>query len=205
VRSCEAACANTLLSESLDGLIVGPGPGRPEDAGSIVDIIDSLKTRCPILGICLGHQAIALAFGGSLSLHEPMHGRCSPIHHQRKGLFATLPENVEMTRYHSLVVCPTTLPECLSVTAWSPDHAIMGLQHASLPIFGVQFHPESVLSGQHGLALLAQFVQQVRISTDTSSEDVRREKAPVWQRPTTKGVQDGASPRRPPTQDGPYR
>ncbi len=140
-----------------DALVLGPGPGRPEESGCLVDAVRMVAPTVPTLGVCLGHQAIGLAFGGSVVRHSVVHGHATPVHHDGSGVFRGLPPGVEMTRYHSLVVDP--LPACLRVTARSDDGAVQGLVHRTLPIHGVQFHPESVLSGAAGTQLLANFLE----------------------------------------------
>lgn len=136
-----------------DALVVSPGPGRPEDAGVCVEAIRELSRDVPTLGVCLGHQAIATAFGGTVErAPEPRHGKPSSIAHERAGLFARLDRAFEAGRYHSLVVRETDLPPSLRVTAWTTDGAgrgdrvVMGLAHACRPLHGVQFHPESILT-----------------------------------------------------------
>jgi anthranilate synthase/aminodeoxychorismate synthase-like glutamine amidotransferase len=128
-------------------LVVSPGPGRPEDAGSSVELIRHFGGRIPVLGVCLGHQAIGVAFGGTvdhaLSL---MHGKSSEIYHDRRSLFAGLPNPFQAGRYHSLAVAEAGLPEELMISAYTSDGEIMGLRHKTLPVEGVQFHPESVLT-----------------------------------------------------------
>jgi anthranilate synthase/aminodeoxychorismate synthase-like glutamine amidotransferase len=129
-------------------LVISPGPGRPEDARLSLEAILALAGRIPILGVCLGHQCLALAFGGAVGrLPEPVHGKVSPIFHHGTSLFAGLPDPFEVGRYHSLGV--TRMPDCLEATAWTADGAIMGLRHRTLPIAGVQFHPDSFLT-PHG-------------------------------------------------------
>lgn len=142
-----------LLDPAL--CVFGPGPGSPEDSGCHVPAIRALCGRMPILGVCLGHQALALALGGSLLRHPPVHGHPSAVHHDRSGIFGGLPAAVPMGRYHSLGVDPATLPACLRVTARTDDGVVMGIAHRSAPAWGVQFHPESVMSGAPGLQLLA--------------------------------------------------
>ena len=139
-----------------DALVLGPGPGRPEESGCLVEAVRAVSPQVPTLGVCLGHQAIGLAFGGSVVRHAVVHGHATAVHHDGTGVFEGLADGVEMTRYHSLVV--SDLPDCLRVTARSADGAIQGLVHRSLPIHGVQFHPESVLSGAAGTRLLANFL-----------------------------------------------
>ena len=129
-----------------DGLLISPGPGRPADAGVSGELIRSLGRDIPVLGVCLGHQCIGEVFGGQVVRHQVMHGKTSSISHDGGGVFAGLPEPLTATRYHSLVVAPESLPEVLEVSAWSEDGAIMGLRHRQLPIEGVQFHPESILT-----------------------------------------------------------
>jgi anthranilate synthase component II len=140
-------------------IVVSPGPCSPEEAGISVTAIRHFAGKVPLLGVCLGHQAIGTAFGGrvvrSASL---MHGKTSPIHHEGKGLFTGLPNPFEATRYHSLVVERSSLPACLEVTAWVADGEIMGLAHRELPVWGVQFHPESILT-VGGMDILRNFLE----------------------------------------------
>jgi anthranilate synthase component 2 len=144
-------------------IVVSPGPCTPDEAGISLELIRRFAGRVPILGVCLGHQAIGQAFGGRVIRADAvMHGKTSPVHHDGQGLFAGLPNPFTATRYHSLVVEWTSLPPCLEVTAWTchadgSRHEIMGLRHRELPVVGVQFHPESILT-QHGHALLANFL-----------------------------------------------
>ncbi len=148
-----------------DYIVLSPGPCTPNEAGICVPVLEQLAGRVPIFGVCLGHQSIGQAFGGSVIRAKTiMHGKTSMIHHKGLGVFAGLPSPFEATRYHSLVVEHTTLPDCLEVTAWTenPDGSfdeIMGLRHRSLPVEGVQFHPESILT-QHGHDMLRNFLQQ---------------------------------------------
>lgn len=136
------------------GVLISPGPGRPEDAGVSIDVIAKLGTEVPVFGVCLGHQCIAESFGGDVvRAHQLMHGRTSSIHHRADGVFSGLPSPFTATRYHSLIVDPKSVPKELEITAWTGDDEIMGLRHRSLPIQGVQFHPESFLT-EHGHALL---------------------------------------------------
>jgi anthranilate synthase/aminodeoxychorismate synthase-like glutamine amidotransferase len=144
-----------------DALLVSPGPGRPEDAGVTIEAIRTLAGSVPILGVCLGHQAIGQVFGGRV-VQAPalMHGKTSEIRHCGTGIFAGLPEPLVATRYHSLVVTPDAVPRELEVTARTEDGIVMGLRHRALPVEGVQFHPESILTTT-GPALLANFLAQV--------------------------------------------
>src|SRR5690554_4216112 len=145
-------------------LMISPGPCTPNEAGISLAAIRHFAGRIPLLGVCLGHQAIGQAFGGRVvRARQVMHGKLSPIHHHGQGVFAGLPSPFEATRYHSLVIERDSLPDCLEVTAWTAtaDGAvdeIMGVRHRSLPVQGVQFHPESILS-QHGHALLKNFLE----------------------------------------------
>lgn len=144
-------------------IVISPGPCTPNEAGVSLEVIERLGGRIPILGVCLGHQGIGQAFGGRvIRAQRIMHGKTSPVHHRGQGVFAGLPSPFEATRYHSLVVEQSSLPDCLEVTAWTENEdgsveEIMGLRHRQLPIEGVQFHPESILT-QHGHALLANFL-----------------------------------------------
>ncbi len=144
--------------QAFDGVVISPGPGRPEDAGISLALILALAGRVPILGVCLGHQAIAQAYGARI-VQAPtlMHGKTSRIEHDGTGLFRGLAQPFEATRYHSLVVEPDSLSDEFDVTARSAEGVIMGIQHRTLPLWGVQFHPESVLTLE-GKALLANFL-----------------------------------------------
>ena len=146
-------------------IVISPGPGTPDDAGVSLEVLQRLGGEVPVFGVCLGHQSIGQAFGGKvIRAKQIMHGKTSPIRHAGKGVFAGLPDPFEATRYHSLVVEQSSLPDCLEVTAWT-EHAdgsideIMGLRHRTLPIEGVQFHPESILT-EHGHAMLRNFLSQ---------------------------------------------
>ena len=140
-------------------IVISPGPGRPEDAGVSVPIIKELAGKVPILGVCLGHQGIGYAYGGKIiNAKRLMHGKTSMIEHDGKDLFKGLPHPFEATRYHSLVIDRDTLPDCLQVTAWTTDdEEIMGVRHKTLPVWGVQFHPESILT-KEGKNILKNFL-----------------------------------------------
>lgn len=143
---------------SYDGVLISPGPGTPRDAGVCLKIVQGAAGRVPIFGVCLGHQVIAEAFGGVVSrAPELLHGKTSQISHTGTSVMSTLPDNFTATRYHSLAVDPDTVPEVLTVTALSETGVIMGLKHNSLPIEGVQFHPESVLT-EGGHEMLANWL-----------------------------------------------
>ncbi|MBK1654619.1 anthranilate synthase component II [Allochromatium vinosum] len=145
-------------------VVISPGPCTPHEAGISVALIERLAGEVPILGVCLGHQSIGQAFGGRIvKAPEVMHGKTSPVYHSDQGVFNALPNPFGATRYHSLVIEPETLPDCLEVTAWTqnPDgtrECIMGVRHRTLPIQGVQFHPESILTEQ-GHRLLQNFLE----------------------------------------------
>jgi anthranilate synthase/aminodeoxychorismate synthase-like glutamine amidotransferase len=140
-------------------VVISPGPGTPDDAGISLDVIRSLGASTPILGVCLGHQAIGQAFGGTVGrARVQMHGKTSAISHDGRGVFAGLPDPFTATRYHSLVVLKDTVPDELEVTAWAEDGEIMGVRHRRHPIEGVQFHPESILTLE-GKRLLRNFLE----------------------------------------------
>ncbi len=142
-----------------DHIVISPGPCTPNEAGVSVETIQKLGGKFPILGVCLGHQSIGQAYGGRIiRAKQLMHGKTSMIHHANKGVFAGLPNPFEATRYHSLVIERETLPDVLEITAWTDDGEIMGVRHKTLPVEGVQFHPESILT-QHGHELLANFLK----------------------------------------------
>jgi anthranilate synthase component 2 len=144
------------------GLVISPGPCTPDEAGVSLTAIRELSGAMPILGVCLGHQAIGQAFGGKVIRNERIvHGKSSPVHHRGDGIYAGLPSPFEAGRYHSLVVERSTLPGALAVTSWTREGEVMGLRHRKLDVEGVQFHPESVLTG-HGKALLANWLARVR-------------------------------------------
>ena len=139
-------------------IVISPGPCSPNEAGISLEAIERLGGKIPLLGVCLGHQAIGQAFGGKVvHARTLMHGKTSLIHHVRAGVFRGLPSPFVATRYHSLAVERDSLPDCLEVTAWTEDGEIMGLRHKTLAVEGVQFHPESILT-EHGHALLKNFL-----------------------------------------------
>jgi len=158
VKRNDALTAQQALAMKPDAILLSPGPCAPEQAGICLEILATAPDSQPILGVCLGHQAIGQAFGGDVVRAKTlMHGKTSPITHENKGLFAGLPSPFTATRYHSLAVARQTLPNSLDVTAWTGDGEIMGVQHHERPIHGVQFHPESIAT-EHGHALLANFL-----------------------------------------------
>ncbi|MEB3226528.1 MAG: aminodeoxychorismate/anthranilate synthase component II [Synechococcus sp.] len=148
-----------IRAKRPDGIVISPGPGRPEDAGISLDVIKHLGQELPILGVCLGHQSIGQVFGGQIiGAATLMHGKISEIYHSNKGVFAGLDNPFPATRYHSLVINKNNCPACLEVTAWVDDGTIMGVQHRDYPhIQGVQFHPESILTTA-GKQLLRNFL-----------------------------------------------
>ncbi|WP_322816171.1 aminodeoxychorismate/anthranilate synthase component II [Chloroflexus sp.] len=161
VRNDQITVAD-VASRAPDRIVISPGPCTPAEAGISVDVIRRLGRHIPILGVCLGHQAIGAAYGGAV-VRAPlvMHGKLSPIYHQGQGVFAGLPSPFRATRYHSLIVRREDLPAELEVTAWTDDGIIMGLRHRSLPVEGVQFHPESIMT-ESGKQMLANFLNHGR-------------------------------------------
>jgi anthranilate synthase component 2 len=148
-----------LVSGNLDRLVISPGPCSPAEAGISVDAIRHFAGKLPILGVCLGHQAIGAAFGGTIiRAQQLMHGKTSVMTTTQEGVFEGLPAHFTVNRYHSLSIERATCPACLKVTAWTDDGEIMGIKHTSLDIEGVQFHPESILT-EHGHAMLANFLK----------------------------------------------
>lgn len=149
-------------------IVLSPGPCTPEQAGCTLELVRRLHDRVPMLGICLGHQTIAAALGGRVvRAKEPVHGRTSLVHHNERGVFTGLPSPLAGCRYHSLVVEEDSLPECLEVTAHCEDGTVMAIQHRTLPVVGLQFHPESILT-EHGYPLLAAFLRLARLATPTA-------------------------------------
>ncbi len=159
VHRNDAITPEQVLALGPEGIVLSPGPCDPDRAGICLDLVTLAAGKLPILGVCLGHQAIGQAFGGRV-VRAPtmMHGKLSAIHHDGTGLFAGLSSPFTATRYHSLMLDPATLPDCLEVTARTEDGVIMGVAHRELPLFGVQFHPESIAS-EHGHDVLANFLR----------------------------------------------
>ena len=157
VRNDEITIQN-IKTLKPDFIVISPGPCTPNEAGISIEIVKEFKEKIPILGVCLGHQTIGQAFGGKI-IHAKtiMHGKTSKIQHLNKGVFRNLNNPFIATRYHSLVIEKESLPDCLELTAWTNDNEIMGVRHKDLPIEGVQFHPESILT-QHGHDLLKNFL-----------------------------------------------
>lgn len=155
----DAISVDDVGKRKPQGVVLSPGPCTPNEAGICLDVIATYGATLPILGVCLGHQAIGQIYGGKvIRAPQVMHGKTSQIHHTGTGLFADLPSPYTATRYHSLIVERESLPECLSITAHTEDGLIMGLQHKTHRVHGVQFHPESIAS-EHGHALLANFLK----------------------------------------------
>jgi anthranilate synthase/aminodeoxychorismate synthase-like glutamine amidotransferase len=161
VRRHDAVTVDEIAALAPSHIIISPGPCTPNEAGISTEVVRQLGERIPVLGVCLGHQCIGAAYGGEIvRAGRPMHGKPSRIHHEGYGLFAGLPSPFTATRYHSLVIAPASVPPDLKVTATSEDGEIMAVQHARNPVYGVQFHPESVLSEQ-GYRLLDHFLHGI--------------------------------------------
>jgi anthranilate synthase/aminodeoxychorismate synthase-like glutamine amidotransferase len=160
VKRNDEISLDDIAAMNLTHLIISPGPCSPSEAGISVAAIQRFAGEIPILGVCLGHQAIGQAFGGKIIRAQSlMHGKTSPISHDNQGVFEGLPDPFEATRYHSLVIERESLPDCLEVTAQTPDGEIMGVRHKEMPIEGVQFHPESILT-VGGKTLLRNFIEK---------------------------------------------
>ena len=158
VRRNDQIEVDDIRDAAPHGIVISPGPGTPAEAGISLPLIRELGMDIPILGVCLGHQAIAVAYGGRVSRAPmPIHGKCSMIEHDGTGVFQGLPAPFAATRYHSLIVERASLPDTLEITAWTTDGLIMGLRHRTLPVEGIQFHPESYTT-EHGKALLHNFL-----------------------------------------------
>lgn len=161
VRLNDKTTAEQIAEDAPNGILLSPGPGTPDDAGVTLDVIQKLGGKIPIFGVCLGHQSIGQAFGGDV-VRAPrlMHGKTSPILHEGLGVFQGLPSPLTATRYHSLVIEPKSLPDCLIVTGKTAEGEIMGVRHKELPIEGVQFHPESILT-EGGLRLMDNWLRSL--------------------------------------------
>ncbi len=163
VRRNDAIDIQSVMAMQPQAIVLSPGPCDPAQAGICLPLtLAAAEAGIPLLGVCLGHQTIGQAFGGNvIRCHEIVHGKMGVMHHEAKGVFAGLPSPFLATRYHSLIVERQTLPQCLEITAWLEDGTIMGLRHKTLPIEGVQFHPESIAS-EHGHQLLRNFLDLAR-------------------------------------------
>jgi anthranilate synthase component 2 len=150
-----------IAARKVDGIVISPGPSRPEKAGISMAVIERFGPTTPILGVCLGHQSIGLAYGGEVTTVEPVHGKRSAVDHRGVGVFEGLPTPVDAGRYHSLAVARDSLPDVLEVTATSADGLIMGVRHRVYPVEGIQFHPESILTAD-GMAMLANWLRSLR-------------------------------------------
>lgn len=149
------------MGKNPDGIVISPGPATPNEAGICLELLATNQGKIPLLGVCLGHQSIGQVYGGKVvRAAEVMHGKTSAVTHAGKGIFAGIPSPFIATRYHSLIVARKSLPDCLEVTAETADGTIMGLQHRTQPVFGVQFHPESIAS-EYGHALLKNFLEML--------------------------------------------
>ncbi len=150
-----------IAARELDGIVISPGPSRPENAGISLAVIERFGPTLPILGVCLGHQSIGMVYGGEVVTVEPVHGKKSAVDHRGQGVFEGLPTPIEAGRYHSLAVDRATLPAVLEVTATSPDGLVMGLRHRQYPVEGIQFHPESILTAD-GMTMLGTWLRSLR-------------------------------------------
>ena len=161
VHRNDAITLDQVATWEPEAIVISPGPCTPNEAGICVPLIQRFAGKIPILGVCLGHQAIGQAFGGRIGrAHRVMHGKVSPIAHDGRGVFAGLPSPFSVTRYHSLAIEPVTMPACLEVTATADDGEVMGVRHRDFAVEGVQFHPEAILT-EHGHALLKNFLDRV--------------------------------------------
>jgi anthranilate synthase/aminodeoxychorismate synthase-like glutamine amidotransferase len=159
VRRNDEVSTEEIPALHPDRIVVSPGPCTPNEAGVSLEVIEKAPEGVPVLGVCLGHQAIGQAYGGKVvRSKEPVHGKTARILHDGEGVYRELPQGFEATRYHSLVIESESVPECLMVTSWTEDGVIMGIRHKELPVEGVQFHPESVLTGS-GMSLLKNFLE----------------------------------------------
>ncbi len=149
-----------IAADPPDGIVISPGPSRPERAGISVELIRQLGPTIPTLGVCLGHQAIGVAYGGEVVRVEPVHGKRSRVLHESRGVFAGAPSPLSAARYHSLAIERSTLPGDLELTAWSPDGVVMAVRHRTHPVEGIQFHPESILTDD-GPSLVARWLSRV--------------------------------------------
>jgi anthranilate synthase component II len=176
IRNDKISAAD-VIKKKPKAIVLSPGPCTPNEAGICLDLIAKAGGKIPLLGVCLGHQAIGQVYGGKvIRAPEPLHGKLSTIRDTNKGVFKGLPERFRVTRYHSLIVERKSLPDVLEVTAETPDGIIMGLQHKQHPVHGVQFHPESIAS-EHGHALLANFLTIAGMSPRRRNASVPRDAA----------------------------
>ena len=171
VRRNDSLTAADAVALQPDAIVLSPGPCSPTEAGICLELVTAAAdARIPLFGVCLGHQAIGQAFGAHIvRAPKPVHGKTDRMHHENDETFASLPSPFEATRYHSLAVDPATVPDCLQVTAWTADRVIMGLRHRTLPIAGVQFHPESIASPT-GARIVANFLRANGVAIDADRE-----------------------------------
>jgi anthranilate synthase component 2 len=156
----DAITVDEVAAREYDAVVLSPGPSRPEKAGICVDLIRQLGPSTPMLGVCLGHQAMGIAYGAEVVTVEPVHGKRSVVEHEGAGVFAGLPSPMQAARYHSLAIARESLPAELRMTAWSPDGLVMGVRHRTHPVEGIQFHPESILTDE-GPALISGWLTQL--------------------------------------------
>jgi anthranilate synthase/aminodeoxychorismate synthase-like glutamine amidotransferase len=156
----DATTVDAIVAEKYDGVVLSPGPSRPEKAGICVELIRAIGASTPMLGVCLGHQAMGVAYGGEVITVEPVHGKRSVVEHDGAGLFQDIPSPIQAARYHSLAIQRESLPDELELDAWSPDGLVMGMRHREHPLQGIQFHPESILTDA-GPQLLRNWLDQV--------------------------------------------
>ena len=162
VKRNDALSVEAAMAMAPEAIVLSPGPCTPDEAGICLGLITAAAGRIPVLGVCLGHQAIGQAFGGIVQrAPAPMHGKVGRVEHAGSDIFAGLPSPFEAVRYHSLIVDRATMPDALEATAWTEDGLVMGLRHRALPLFGVQFHPESIAS-EHGRDIVANFLAIAR-------------------------------------------
>lgn len=179
----DAIDATQVRRQRPDAIVFSPGPCTPAEAGNSLSLVRDLLSEFPMLGVCLGHQTIAAALGGHVvRAVQPMHGRASRIEHNGAGVFRNLASPFTVGRYHSLVVDEPTLPTCLRVTARTEDDTIMAVEHRDLPVFGVQFHPESILTEQ-GLALLKNFLEIAQVTVDGATLLAAQQEFVSFERP----------------------
>jgi anthranilate synthase/aminodeoxychorismate synthase-like glutamine amidotransferase len=160
VRNDEAS-VDDIVAKAPDGIVISPGPSRPENAGISIALIERMGTTTPLLGVCLGHQAIGVVYGAEVVTVEPVHGKRSAVTHAGSGLFADLPSPFDAGRYHSLALSRDSMPDSLEVTASAPDGLVMGIRHREHPVEGIQFHPESILTAD-GMVMLGNWLRSLR-------------------------------------------